>query len=207
MKMIVIAFMLALLACQRTHEVTVQLGPNDHALTIGFLCRQDADPGKLLGERARSGTAYTFQVVVDVIDLGGQLAGCRGEELIAACSSNACSVTPTTTRFCHSIQVEAGDFQPANRAKLLAQIHEDLRAAGPIISDAPDRPVLIRAIATTEAAGCTTIPDQFDGDKLVGCAYSCPVQLDAIDGPIALSLDTLDDSCERVVRACAKYPL
>ena len=45
-----------------------------------------------------------------------------------------------------------------------------------------------------------------DFDRLVGCAYSCPVQLDDVDGAIALSLDTLSRMCERDVRACSVFP-
>jgi len=46
-----------------------------------------------------------------------------------------------------------------------------------------------------------------DPAQAVGCAYSCPAVLDDIDGPISLSLDTLNQQCEQQVRACAAFPM
>ena len=77
---------LALAACQQTHTVTLQLGPTGDTLTAGFACVQDADPSKLLASRAaQPDGSLRFSIIVDVITLGGELPGCRGEELFAAC--------------------------------------------------------------------------------------------------------------------------
>ena len=40
----------------------------------------------------------------------------------------------------------------------------------------------------------------------LGCAYSCPVQLDQVSGSVAISIDTVDNRCEAAVRACAAFP-
>ena len=70
--------------------------------------------------------------------------------------------------------------------------------------DAPDEPVLLAPSRQAEA--CNALSEEFNLNRLVGCAYSCPAQLDDVDGPISLSLDTLTRQCEREVKACAVFP-
>ena len=140
--------------------------------------------------------------------LGGSLPGCRGEELFAACGGGACEIVtrPDGTRYCEDITVSQADVAAAmkdNFAPMLNSIRTQLQAQ-PITLDAPDDPVLIRSVATTES--CAAVPAAFDPTQLVGCAYSCPVQLDEVDGPVALSLDTLTRACEREVKFCAAFP-
>ena len=202
----IVLALIALAACQRTREVTLQLGPTPDTITLGFVCRQDADPSLVLGERARVGPNFEFNVIVDIIDLGGQLPGCRGEELVAACPPGTCTIVPRAGgRYCQRVSFAASLVNPDNLGPLLDSIRDQLDEQL-VTLDAPDRPVLIRAVATKEGDCGGTIPDTFDPEQLVGCAYSCPVQLDAIDGPIALSLDALSNACEPEVRACARYP-
>lgn len=204
-------FLLVLAACQQAHTVTLQLGPSDDTLTQGFTCVQDADPTKLLAQRGfdPSTGELRFQIVVDVISLGGALPGCRGEELFAACKDmGTCAIVPRPDdrRFCVEIVVDAASVTAAlnkNLAPMLASIRQQLQSGGAVTLDAPNEPVIIRAVATTET--CNQI-DSFAFDALVGCAYSCPVQLDDVDGTIALSLDTLSNMCEKDVRACSVFP-
>lgn len=196
-------------ACQDAHTVTLQLGPTDDTLTAGFACVQDADPTALLaGRAAQPDGGLRFSVVVDVITLGGELPGCRGEELFAACRDGGCEIVPREdgTRFCRDITVPASVVTAAmndDLEPLLASLRSQLQAE-PVTLDAPDVPVLLRAVATTEP--CSAVATAFDLQELVGCAYSCPAQLDEVDGPIALSLDTLTRQCEREVKACAAFP-
>ena len=39
--------------------------------------------------------------------------------------------------------------------------------------------------------------------ELVGCAYSCPALLDAVEGDVYLGFDTLTEQCAQGVRVCA----
>jgi len=201
--------LLAFAGCQQAHSITLQLGPTEDTLTAGFGCFQDADPAKLLAQRGlQQGGGLKFSIVVDVISLGGRLPGCRGEELAAACDDGACTIVPRSdgTRFCHEVLVDATAVTAALRddlVPLLDSIRTQLRVEA-VTLDAPDEPVLLRAVATTEP--CDAVTAAFDPQDLVGCAYSCPAQLDDIDGPIALSLDTLTRECEREVKACAAFP-
>lgn len=200
------ALLLVIAACQKSHEVALQLGPNASTITAGFLCREDADPTKQLVERARTGETYQLSVVIDIVDLGGRFPGCRGEEIVAACNTKpgTCSLVrrADNTRYCEPVTFTHDDVSSADLKPLLAKIRSQLQIDA-VTLDAPSQPVLIRAVATTES--CDALPDTFDAAKLVGCAYSCPVQLDGIDGPIALSLDTLDTACERQVIGCALF--
>jgi len=201
MRIITLAIVLA--ACQRSHEVALQLGPSDRTITAGFLCREEGLT-TLLADRALTGTTYSFNVVIDVIDLAKQFPGCRGEELVTACTEKQCTIVPRAdgTRYCQPVTFDRSEILASDLRPLLARIRGQL-AMDAVTLDAPDQPVLIRAVATTEP--CDTVPSIFDPTQLVGCAYSCPVQLDAVDGPIALSLDVLDTDCEREVRACAAF--
>ncbi len=198
-------------ACQREREIGLQLGPSDGTVSIGFRCRQEADPTKLLIQRApiRNGKIIV-SLVIDLIDLGGQAPGCRGEEILTACdpgTGRVCTipVSANPVRFCQELAVEIGDGNPQ-------RIIEDFRRlarGAQITADAPSDPVIIRAVTTTE--DCAALQRSPDGEvydapdplRAVGCAYSCPLQLDAIDGPVFLSLDVLTDRCEVAVQTCA----
>lgn len=209
--------LVGLAACQRQHEIGLQLGPTDGTVSLGFRCRQDADPTKLLIQRApiRNGKIIV-NLVVDIIDLGGRVLGCRGEEILVACdpgfggSPGACTlpVSANPIRFCQEVAIEVGNGDPDRIvADFLAQ------ARGAVITpDAPDQPVILRAVTTTE--DCATIRQSPDGERYrsldknlaVGCAHSCPVVLDSIEGPVFLSLDALTDQCERAVQLCSNLP-
>ena len=186
-----------LAACQRTHEVSIQLGPDDSTFTVGFQCRLDT--GMPLIERAHLGAAYKFSVVIDIVDLGGVLGGCRGEELVKLCQTGVCSIVPRAdgTRYCVEVELPEALIRSGNPKAILDALRPKL-AVEPVTTNAPDRPVLIRAVGTTQP--CDALRNStlasFDAMSVTGCAYSCPVQLDAVDGPVALSLDALDDRCE-----------
>jgi len=203
----------ALAACHQEHEVKVLLGPDPSTPSQGFLCRQDADPSKLLLATPAifDGATLRFNVVIDVLDLGGKLPGCRGEELVAACRGGTCSLPasdPGARRYCVPVQLPGA--LALDRPALMAALTQQLRSR-PVTTDAPDRPVLIRAVATSQPCAQIEQPaggsyPALDGDLAAGCAYSCPAVLDDIPGPISLSLDTLTEQCEQTVRLCARFP-
>jgi hypothetical protein len=207
MRLVALGTLVTLAACQRVHEVEIQLGPDDGTFTIGFQCR--LDNGMPLVERAHVGSVYRFSVVIDLIDLGGELGGCRGEELVRQCSSGACSVVPRAdgTRYCVPVELPEALVRSMNPRAILDAIRPQL-AVEPITANAPDRPVLIRAVGTTQPCDeLRNVPAaEHDPARVTGCAYSCPVQLDAADGPISLSLDALDERCAQEVAVCAAFP-
>jgi hypothetical protein len=192
-------------ACQRQHDVKILLGPDAVTPSAGFLCRQDADPDKLLLQRGDvlQGGSFTASMVVDIVSLGGKLPGCRGEEIITACQGHSCTLTTTPAdRYCIRVTFDAA--LASDRAALMAQITAQLEAR-PITTDAPNGPVLLRAVATSQTCDDLAV-HPLDPALAVGCAYSCPAVLDDIAGPISLSLDVLTDQCESTVHACAAFP-
>lgn len=211
---IIMSLVLAIAACEREHQVHVLLGPDPVTPSQGFLCKQDADPSKLLltAPAVFDGTTARFNMVVDIISLGGRLPGCRGEELVTACKNGACKLVaedPSARRYCVPVQLAVSLVQ--DRAATMAKLTEQLRARA-IVSNAPNGPVLLRAVATSQPCAELETPSNgsyaaLDSARAVGCAYSCPAVLDDITGPISLSLDTLTDHCEQVVRVCTGFPL
>ena len=202
--------LLSLLACQRTHDVTIELGPDNQRISVGFQCRRLDNT--FIGDIALAGDRLKFRVVVDIIDLGGGLPGCRGEELVQTCATpGRCSIATRSdgTRFCAELDLPIALLGLADQSQLVATVHDQLTKQA-ITTDAPDRPVLIRSVATTETCdafeGAGAATHAFAQAQVIGCAYSCPVQLDDIAGPIALSLDVFDDHCEAQVKVCASFP-
>jgi hypothetical protein len=194
------AILVVLAACDEHRTITLELGPDDHTLTAGFACR--AETGEPLIEHAHRGAIYSFQLVIDTVELGDTFPGCRGEEVLAACGDHACS---RIGRFCTTIALPEADItdQAAILAALHAQIGHPL-----LIADAPGNPVVVRAVTTLQSCADVLPVDatypRLDPDQAIGCAYSCPVILDEITGSLGMALDTLDDHCAPQVHQCAK---
>jgi len=192
----------ALAACEEHHNVTLLLGPNDTTLTVGFTCRDDS--GDLLLGQAREGNQLVFQLVFDTFDLGHQLPGCRGEELLASCDNHKCT---RIGRLCKTVKLPV-NLGSSNPAATLAALHDQL-GTEKLITDAPDDPIIVRAAATLQS--CAELEPEdgslpaLDPARAIGCAYSCPVVLDDLRGSLGMALDTLDDRCAPQVRACAKF--
>src|SRR5262249_59177232 len=87
-----------------------------------------------------------------------------------------------------------------------------VKAMGAVLADfdgetvspnAPQQPVMIRAVATAQTCAELAGGAPYDTAQLMGCALSCPVQLGDISGDVLLDLPTLSDQCEAGVDACA----
>ena len=207
-----LALAAALAACSKSNEVELLLGPTDTTFSEGFLCRSRATNLPLLA-RAVEDNQLVFQLVIDVVDLQGKFPSCRGEELLAACRASPCPIAVSaspTRRYCERIAVPIS----MDGAELRRTIGEQLASRGKILADAPARPVMIRAVTTQQPCDEVALvkpedPTQYvdlDPDRALGCAYSCPVQLDEISGSLSVSLDVLTPFCEDTVRACAAFP-
>lgn len=195
---------IALAGCQQTHVVTLALDPED-ALSTGFACTRDDSSELLVRRGEQSDGSFAFSVVIDMISLD-EIPICRGSELTAACTraGSRCEIAPGRT--CRRVTVDQAAFEDAvggDISTALAMIVDQLDDA-PVTLDAPDGPVLVRMVGTTEP--CEELGEDFDPCRLVGCAFSCPTLLDEVDGAIDLSLDTVRRGCEVEVMACAAYP-
>jgi hypothetical protein len=205
MKRLVIC--LALVACQR-HDVGVLLGPDKETLTIGFRCFRGAYPStELMFQRAIDANAFRFALIVDVVTVEHGFPGCRGEELMTACAEPGnCVLQTQPERYCVDLDIPANEVPTNDPGAMLRRLGQALREEQPIIAtDTPDRPVLVRAVATTDSCA-VALSKPFVTANLLGCAYSCPTLLDEVDGNISLSLDVLSQYCETAVGICAAFP-
>lgn len=197
-------------ACEREHAIEIRFGAGDGTLGLGFRC-EDAS-GTPLFARAFSGGQLRFTLVFDLIGVGDTVPGCRGEEIAAACprpeDCPALVVSADGRRACLELAIDPPFTTPAD---VLPKVLAALRGLE-ITDDAPDRPVIVRAVATTERCEARLVEPAggtyaaLDPDRALGCGYSCPLQLDAVEGAVALYLDALDERCEAQVRACAMFP-
>jgi hypothetical protein len=195
-------------ACDREHAVRIELAEGG-VLGLGFRC-VDAQ-GTPLAIRALTSGRLQLNVILDLIGVGDTVPGCRGEEILRACPREEdCPplvVSADGRRACAPVTVDP----PFDPPSITRQVLAALRGL-PLTDDAPDRPVLVRAVATTEPCDARLIDPQggtyplLDPARAIGCAYSCPLQLDAVDGAVSLYLDALDERCEPQVRACAAFP-
>jgi hypothetical protein len=198
---------LALAACQTGHDVKLLLGPDENTLSAGFLC-VDETGAELVRQTTIGGNppVLQFAIVVDLVTLGERVLGCRGEELVTGCADGECAIA---SRSCRVVSLEL-----ASPAGLLEAVTAQL-AGFKITDDAPDEPVIVRVVAfdlpNPLGVGVTECPRELLDPATdltagaVGCAYSCPVELDNVDR-VSVSLDTLTRMCEPVVRLCAGFP-
>ncbi|MBK7533862.1 MAG: hypothetical protein IPI49_00535 [Myxococcales bacterium] len=209
----------ALSACQTEHTVKLQLGGDAGSISQGFLCRTetalpDLAAGDLLFERGHQLATgeVSFSLVVDVVSLGKVLPGCLPEEILSVCragdrcpiSARAC--TPMTVAGPRGKRLVA--MSEVERLAFVSSFAAELRALPPLFRDAPDGPVVVRAVVSTQP--CEQLTDAprspFATDGLMGCAYSCPVVLDELDAALRLGFATSEDTCAPEVKACAEYP-
>src|SRR5262249_10790583 len=139
--------------------------------------------------------------VVDFIGLDG-FPTCRLTDIVDFCDAHSCSpiVTPAPTRICKELTgtLATGEMPADGVNDVLRQL------AGTVVTDdAPSDAVILRVVATTQP--CSELGDAggFNADDLVGCVFSCPLQLDLASGDILLDLPTLTDKCEDQVAGCA----
>jgi hypothetical protein len=199
--------LIALAACQTGHEVKLLLGPDEDTISAGFLCTDDMNV-ELMRRASIGGNPPVFQfgVVVDIIGIGDRGLGCRGEELVTACADGACQLLE---RACRVVSVELG---------APSQLLEDVQAqlAGlTVAKNAPDGQVIVRIVAYDLPSPMSPTATECPAFLLeratnlepnaVGCAYSCPVELDNVD-TVSVSLDTLSRQCEPLVKLCARFP-
>ena len=212
MKRLLLACVL-LVGCERRRDIQVLFGPTVADLSIGFQCK-DAS-GEPLLKRAFVGNGKArFQLVVDLVAVGPRLPGCRGEEIISVCmATNECRLPPPSVgRYCETVELDTAGL--TTEAGILEQLRDQFHdtEAGRIIDDAPDVPLIVRAVITLESCASVQRVEQdsyqplADADAL-GCAYSCPFVPDTVAGSIVLGLDAVPATCESNMRQCARFPV
>ncbi len=159
--------------------------------------------GRLMACRVFDSEPQRLSVVVDVIPLGG-LPRCRPNTLVAWCSEPTHDCLPDLRQRA-IFEVQA----PAERNLLLAveQMREELSGQA-LPNPTVDEPVIVRAtFLARDRQSILDHGDDFECDALVGCVYSCPVVLGAIDGELPLELDAFNSRCMAEVHQCASNPM
>jgi hypothetical protein len=175
-----------------------------------LLCREDppADAGAdaatpYLITRARE--TGRLSVVADFFGIEGGVPGCLPTELTAFCEDHCCRHL-NSARVCLTLTLPTPP--PVGPVELANWVSNTLQGQT-ITRDAPGGLVVIRVTVTTQPCGeLATGPGPatpLDDQRVVGCAYSCPVVLDAIQGEVLLDLPVLGDQCAPTVRRCATF--
>ncbi|WP_224367317.1 hypothetical protein [Hyalangium versicolor] len=196
--------LMLLTGCNEVRQVRLTFGEEGEGLD-GFLCRED--DGTYLLSRAvpAGGGTVPSSLVIDFVRLGG-LPGCRSGQLIRWCADHDCSLIPEH-RVC--IPAPLPDITDLPRPEAREEIRQALRnlSGSSVSTEAPEEFIIVRAVATLQtcdvlAASGGALP-AMDEEALVGCAYSCPVELNAIEGDVYLGFDTLTEQCAQGVRVCS----
>ncbi len=204
MRTMLLLFLLAACKEHDTVHLTFGVGPANataaSATPVAFRCR-DAN-GKFLPSRGVSGRTFHAALLIDFIQLDG-VPSCRPTDIARWCASHSCKVItddPNAARVCFEELVQLGPGDDA--VKAMGQVLADFDGET-VSSDAPQQPVIIRAVATAQTCAELAGAAPYDVAQLMGCALSCPVQLGDISGDVLLELPTLSDQCEAGVDACA----
>jgi hypothetical protein len=204
-----------LVACTQDHHVELWLGSGSSAADIsqGFQCEKPTG-GYLFEDATVKGTDMVeFALVVDLIELGDGLAPmCLAEDILDTCRTNHCEIA--NPRACANVTATVtGALNPIDTAQAIEtwlQTH-----AADLITDAPSYPVIVRVVAAVPTGGpiatpCTAIPTTgFSGYEVVGCAYSCVLQLQNVSD-VQIGLDIQGNlnsaTCTQTIDQCANFP-
>lgn len=198
-------------ACVRDRDVRLELARGPGGAPAGFFCRAPTAGGggpylleRLASElepceqRCPAGTCRRAAFVFDFVETAG-IPSCRGGSIAAFCAEARCEVT---VRRCFDTEVCVGSDLDATVAAATEAIR--LASSGVLLEDAPAAPVLVRMVGAAQT--CSDVASEgLARDRVFGCAYSCPAQLDAVEGSVLLDLDSLDDECGTAVYGCALF--
>jgi hypothetical protein len=191
-RLVLILFLAACSGDTRTIDLAFGAGTRS-----GLRC-QDESGAFLIARAIDPGRILRFSVLVDFIDIGG-VPMCRPGDIIDFCQTRDCA--PLPDRACFDVEPRTIPLG-ANALEVVAEMLRTLD--GQLVTgDAPQTPVIIRAVATAQS--CAEVPGitALDPGELIGCAWSCPVQLDSIEGDVVLDLPALSDRCSTSVTLCA----
>lgn len=211
MRRVWVAVACVLGGCAVQHDVDLQLARGPGGAPAGFFCRAPSAAGgapylvELAADRFEPcdgscavGECRRASFVFDFVATGG-IPGCRAGSIAAFCEDAPCEVS---VRRCFEVDVCAtGDPR-----QTVGNVDASLRLAyeGVILAEAPDGPVLVRMIGAAQS--CDVIEREgLDARAIFGCAYSCPAQLDGVEGAVELDLDAFDDECGQNALACALF--
>lgn len=182
-----------LVDCTVDHTVRLVVQERGGQLA-GFSCDQ-ADGGALL-DRARD-AGGSISLVVDFITIGdASPPSCALDTLFRFCTDNSCGAVPPAHRNCQTVRTtDAG----------VHGLSFDLQSLMPFTHNAPNGLVIVRLFATTQSCDDfnQSAPIIADPSRVMGCAFSCAVDLDHWPGDLVLDFPSLGSRCSDQVEFCA----
>ena len=182
-------------------ELTLVFGTNKR-VSDGIACPVD---GVFLIQSIWGAAAPGGCMVIDLVRTN-ETRGCRLSELFPACTDQDCA---PDLRYRVLLPLSnVGPMQMSGMMKpvpqlidkwIEGQVHSQV-----VFDDAPQLLAIVRA--TIVRGSCDDIGDttRFACADVVGCAFSCPIDIGTFEGEVVLDLDSLNDmSCQRDVLACA----
>jgi hypothetical protein len=211
--------LMLLAGCVVQENVTITFGDNGEGLD-GFLCK-DASKAYVLdrleplagvdggmlgadgGVTAPGGMAQA-SLITDFLTLGG-VPDCRISQLIEWCKTHDCHAIPNTQK-CTTIELPTG-VTGMDREVLRGLVLTQIKAlkGHEITNLAPDGFTMLRVVATAQT--CDQAMAYLDPQKLVGGAYTCPVDFDHVEGEVFVGFDTLTGICEQGLRTMSSQML
>lgn len=208
---IVFALALGLGGCVVEHDVLLDLAAGPGGPPAGFYCRAPSAMGGapyLLEQTAplappctstcAEGVCRAAAFVFDFVETDG-IPSCRAGSIASYCDASRCEVV---VRRCFDVDV----CVTSDVGRTVEVADEAIRRAseGVILEEAPDGPVMIRMVGVAQR--CEDVEREgLQARAIFGCAYSCPAQLDSVEGTVLLDLDAFDDECGQSALACALF--
>lgn len=192
------AVLLLALVAACSKERTVKLDIDGARTNFGFRCPDPlSDPRNrtVFGARAIAGDEIRACAYFDFVRLPGVFV-CGPRGIANICEQGGC--TPIAADI-PGVPIVSG-FEPG---RSLESLQQELSALDTVLTDdAPDGPLLMRIVVV--AGDCQDPPPRpHDGTRIIGCATSCPLQLDSVEGKIPFGLPPLADDCAESMLICA----
>lgn len=184
-------------ACREdVREVQLVFGATPTRVSDGLVC--PVEDGQYLIEELWAAGDADGCMVVDFVPTNGA-RGCRISELSVGCTQEPCA--PEETR---RVLLPLTGEPMMNAAPKAIQAWIERQVEGEVLfEDAPDMLAIVRA--TILRRPCEDVDElRFACSDVVGCVFSCPVDIGTFSGDVVLELDSLNDmTCLRDIRACA----
>jgi hypothetical protein len=132
----------------------------------------------------------------------GGVPAASPSSVIDWCEDHTCAVVaPAGQRFCVPL---SATFTSALELGLAVRAMVTELLGMTIALDAPDDPVVVRLVATTEPCEDITLTHSFIADQVVSCMVSVPIPaFDDLEGDVVLDLPAIGDNCVETITACA----
>jgi hypothetical protein len=168
-------------ACAHENEVDLLWHRSERDQVYGFDCME-----------ATSRITAEVGISIEIVRVRGA-PHCDGLALFDYCTEpGRCTVL---SRHCEPLVAAGFDSVGAALDSLDGRV---------VTRDAPDGTVVVRAVATADGCPAEPPPATVAAERVLGCAYSCPVQLDLVSGPLELTFEHVPgEACLPRIEACA----